>query len=167
MALNQNKLMNVFGINEELENTSEEEKKTYEVEIPEEEIDDNYDGPSAPVIRNTNASPLTGRDLDIDIDYTIRTQNDLINQSQRAVQIALDNAQNGGTARDIEVLGETINTATNTVEKLIDLHTKIQKLKSTQGDTIQQSGNTYVQNQVVFQGTTADALRTLRNGNSM
>lgn len=158
MALNQNKLMNIFGINEEKN----------EIIVPnenDEDIDD-YDGPSAPVMRNTEASPVTSRDLDIDIDYTLRTQNDLINQSQRAVQIALENAENGGTARDIEVLSETINTATNTVEKLLDLHTKIQKLKTIQEEP-SQSGNTYVQNQVVFQGTTAEALRRLKNGSSM
>ena len=164
MALNNNKLMNLFGLNEE--NEEQEEEQTYELEMPAEEVED-YDGPSAPVLRNTEAVPVSSKDLDIDADYALRTQNDLINQSQRAVQIALDNAQNGGTARDIEVLSETINTATNTVEKLLDLHTKLQKLKSSQGETIQNSGNTYVQNQVVFQGTTSDALRSLRNGNKM
>ena len=164
--------MNVFGLNEELSDkdddnsTIENDETNYELSLPDEEIDD-YDGPSAPVMRNTEATPVTSKDLDIDVDYALRTQNDLINQSQRAVQIALENAQNGGTARDIEVLSETINTATNSVEKLLDLHTKLQKLKSMQGDTIQNTGNTYVQNQVVFQGTTADALRSLRNGNQM
>ena len=161
--------MNVFGLNEELSDkdddnsTIENDETNYELSLPDEEIDD-YDGPSAPVMRNTEATPVTSKDLDIDVDYALRTQNDLINQSQRAVQIALENAQNGGTARDIEVLSETINTATNSVEKLLDLHTKLQKLKSMQGETMP-TGNTYVQNQVVFQGTTADALRSLRNGN--
>ena len=167
MALNQTKLMNVFGLNEELNDTTDnKEEQPYELmPSPEEDIDD-YDGPTAPVLRNTEATPVTSKDLDVDADYALRTQNDLVNQSQRAVQIALENAQNGGTARDIEVLSETINTATNTVEKLLDLHTKLQKLKSLQGEPIS-TGNTYVQNQVVFQGTTADALRSLRNGNSV
>ena len=166
MALNQTKLMNVFGLNENnnVTVTDNGDEPDYELTLPDEEIED-YDGPTAPVLRNTEAHSVTTKDLDIDADYALRTQNDLINQSQRAVQIALENAQNGGTARDIEVLSETINTATNSVEKLLDLHTKLQKLKSMQGETIQNTGNTYVQNQVVFQGTTADALRSLRNGN--
>lgn len=150
MAIDTNKLMNVFGVNNDTQ-----------LETFDDDPEEDYDGPVAPIIKNTEASPVTEKDMDNDIDYTLRTQSNLINQAQKAVQIALENAQNGGTARDIEVLSETINTATNSVEKLLDLHTKIKKLKEMNPEP-EAKNVQYVQNQVVFRGTTSDALRAIK-----
>ena len=96
------------------------------------------------------------------MNYARDTQNDLINQSQRLIQIALENASNGGTARDIEVASNAILNAAKVVEGLLNIQEKRTKLSSAQPNV--GSGNTFVQNQIVYQGTTADAMKALRDG---
>jgi hypothetical protein len=78
------------------------------------------------------------------------------------IQIALENASNGGTARDIEVASNAIFNASKVVEGLMALHEKRAKIDTPTPEM--GSGNTFVQNQIVYQGTTTDALKALREG---
>ena len=168
MAIDKKKLKNLFGNapDEEESNQSsqdffeeDEDNENYELTLPE---DDNDLLPTAPVIRNPDAKPITEQSVNADMNYARDTQNDLINQSQRLIQIALENASNGGTARDIEVASNAILNAAKVVEGLLNIHEKRTKLSSEQPNV--GSGNTFVQNQIVYQGTTSDAMKALRDG---
>ena len=166
MAINKQGLRNLFGnAQEETEKkedffAEEEQTSSYQLQIPEDDDDDLL--PAARVMRDNNALPVTQQNVTSDVRYALDTQNDLINQSQRLIQIALENASNGGTARDIEVASNAITNAAKVIEGLMILHEKRAKI-----DTPTQemgSGNTFVQNQIVYQGTTTDALKALRDG---
>ena len=86
-----------------------------------------------------------------------------IKEKNVPLQIALENASNGGTARDIEVASNAITNAAKVVEGLMSLHEKRTKLSGGQQPEMG-SGNTFVQNQIVYQGTTSDALKALKEG---
>lgn len=163
MAIDKKGLRNLFG------NAPEEKEEDFFEEDAQEDgfelmLQDEEDDllPAARIIRDTEAAPITQQNLNSDVKYALDTQNDLINQAQRLIQIALENASNGGTARDIEVASNAITNAAKVVEGLMTLHEKRTKLSSNTQDM--GSGNTFVQNQIVYQGTTSDALKALRNG---
>lgn len=168
MAIDKQGLRNLFG------NASDEETKKKEDFFSEDETQEesgfefNFSEeeddllPAAPVIRDTEAAPITQQNVISDVKYALDTQNDLINQAQRLIQIALENASNGGTARDIEVASNSILNAAKVVEGLMALHEKRAKIDAPQPEM--GSGNTFVQNQIVYQGTTTDALKALREG---
>lgn len=168
MAIDKQGLRNLFG------NASDDEvkKEDFFAEDNEQSEDDGFEFsysddeddllPAAPVIRDTEAAPITQQNVISDVKYALDTQNDLINQAQRLIQIALENASNGGTARDIEVASNSILNAAKVVEGLMALHEKRAKIDTPQPEM--GSGNTFVQNQIVYQGTTADALKALKSG---
>jgi hypothetical protein len=166
MAIDKQGLRNLFGnAPEETEKkedffSEEEQTNSYALQLPEDDDDDLL--PAARVMRDNNALPVTQQNVTSDVKYALDTQNDLINQSQRLIQIALENASNGGTARDIEVASNAITNAAKVIEGLMILHEKRAKIDAPTQDM--GSGNTFVQNQIVYQGTTTDALKALRSG---
>ena len=166
MAIDKQGLRNLFGnASEETEKkedffAEEEQTSSYQLQLPEDDDDDLL--PAARVMRDNNALPVTQQNVTSDVRYALDTQNDLINQSQRLIQIALENASNGGTARDIEVASNAITNAAKVIEGLMILHEKRAKIDTPTQDM--GSGNTFVQNQIVYQGTTTDALKALRDG---
>ena len=166
MAIDKQGLRNLFGnAPEESEKkedffSEEEQTNSYALQLPEDDDDDLL--PAARVMRDNNALPVTQQNVTSDVKYALDTQNDLINQSQRLIQIALENASNGGTARDIEVASNAITNAAKVIEGLMILHEKRAKIDTPTQDM--GSGNTFVQNQIVYQGTTTDALKALRSG---
>jgi hypothetical protein len=166
MAIDKQGLRNLFGnAPEETEKkedffSEEDQTNSYALQLPEDDDDDLL--PAARVIRDNNALPVTQQNVTSDVKYALDTQNDLINQSQRLIQIALENASNGGTARDIEVASNAITNAAKVIEGLMILHEKRAKIDTPTQDI--GIGNTFVQNQIVYQGTTTDALKALRSG---
>lgn len=166
MAIDKQGLRNLFGnAPEESEKkedffSEEEQTNSYALQLPEDDDDDLL--PAARIMRDNNALPVTQQNVTSDVKYALDTQNDLINQSQRLIQIALENASNGGTARDIEVASNAITNAAKVIEGLMILHEKRAKIDTPTQDM--GSGNTFVQNQIVYQGTTTDALKALRSG---
>ena len=168
MAIDKQGLRNLFGnASEEPEEKkedffSEDEQSSspFALQLPEDDDDDLLPAPR--VVKDIQATPITQQNVTSDVKYALDTQSDLINQAQRLIQIALENASNGGTARDIEVASNAITNAAKVVEGLMVLHEKRAKIDSPA--TEMGSGNTFVQNQIVYQGTTSDALKALRNG---
>jgi hypothetical protein len=70
----------------------------------------------------------------------------------------MENAESG-SSKDIFAAADTIRAASETAEKLLAVHEKLQAMQGIAG---MGNGNTFVQNQVVFQGTTEDAMRLVR-----
>ena len=166
MAIDKQGLRNLFGNAPDESDkkddffAEDEQSSSYAIQLPEDDDDDLL--PSPRVVKDNQAAPITQQNVTSDVKYALDTQSDLINQAQRLIQIALENASNGGTARDIEVASNAIFNASKVVEGLMALHEKRAKIDTPTPEM--GSGNTFVQNQIVYQGTTADALKAIRNG---
>lgn len=159
MAIDQKKLMGAFGLNPIQTNQSPEpEDEDFEDPfvsgLPEED-----GGRTPPVIMNTEAPALTPQDFNADIDYARRSYANIASESQKLVQIAMENAESG-SSKDLFAAADTIRAASEAAERLVTLYEKLQKLQPSVSD--QPAGNTYVQNQVVFNGSTEDAMKMVR-----
>ncbi len=162
MTIDQKKLMGAFGLNPSGSQTAPEPQDDDELEdafipvgLPDEMEDE---GRTAPVIMDTEAPPPSPQDFNSDIDYARRSYANITNEAQKLVQLAMENAENG-SSKDVFAAADTIRAASETVERLVSLHEKIQKLR---GDADIPAGSTFVQNQVVFNGTTEDAMKMVR-----
>lgn len=164
MAIDQKKLMGAFGLNPSQNVTPTPSGFAAEEDfddddpflpgLPDLETEENV----PPIVQNTEAPPPCPQDFNTDVDYVRRAQATLIGQSQKLVQIAMENAESG-SSKDIFAAADTIRAASETAERLIGVHEKIQAMMAKEG---MGTGNTFVQNQVVFQGTTEDAMRMVR-----
>lgn len=135
---------------------------TLDLELPE---DDEDMLPSAPILRNASAKPITSATMDADVDYALRTQSHIINKGQQLIQIALTNAVEDSSARSVEAAAKAIDSVSQSVERLMGIYEKLQKMKGSADSSPVGNGNTFVQNQVVYQGTTSDFLKSLKEGN--
>lgn len=135
---------------------------TLDLELPE---DDEDMLPSAHILRNASAKPITSATMDADVDYALRTQSHIINKGQQLIQIALTNAVEDSSARSVEAAAKAIDSVSQSVERLMGIYEKLQKMKGSAGSSPVGNGNTFVQNQVVYQGTTSDFLKSLKEGN--
>lgn len=135
---------------------------TLDLELPE---DDEDMLPSAPILRNASAKPITSATMDADVDYALRTQSHIINKGQQLIQIALTNAVEDSSARSVEAAAKAIDSVSQSVERLMGIYEKFQKMKGLADGSPMGNGNTFVQNQVVYQGTTSDFLKSLKEGN--
>lgn len=156
MAVDQKKLMGAFGLNPV--QPSSDENLEDDVFLPD-ALPEAEEGRTSPVIMNTEAPAPTQQDFNADVDYARRSYANIMNEAQKLIQIAMENAESG-SSRDLFAAADTIRAASETAERLVSLHEKIQKL---QGENqTAGNGNTFVQNQVVFNGTTEDAMRMVR-----
>ncbi len=158
MAIDKKKLMGAFGLNPiqgqpEPEELDEESDDPFLPGLP-----DMDEGDSAPILQNTEAPPPCPQDFNTDVDYVRRSQANLVGEAQKLVRLAMENAESG-SSKDIFAAADTIRAASETAEKLLAVHEKIQAI---QGSNAMGNGNTFVQNQVVFQGSTEDAMRMIR-----
>ena len=154
--------MGAFGLNPVQSSAAQEPEDDGSLEddvfLPD-ALPEGEEGRTAPVILNTEAPPPTRQDFNADIDYARRSYANIANEAQKLIQIAMENAESG-SSRDLFAAADTIRAASEATERLVTLYEKLQKL---QGDGQGAgSGNTFVQNQVVFNGTTEDAMRMVR-----
>lgn len=183
MAVDKKKLRNLFGVGEE-----EKPKAVKSVPVPAKpkdifaEPDDDMEiiaddsGEEVTFLpqeeeeimpvnvkRKPKTKGLSSQDYVADTQFAVETLQDLLVQAQKAVGLALEGAADGGTARDREVLNGSIEMAANTAEKLLTMYEKLNKIQQ-QNNPTDGGGNTYVQNNIVFKGTTADVLKSLQDG---
>ena len=165
MAIDQSKLMGAFGLNP-VQNSQSQGSSIPQEMLDDEEMDDPFlpglpdlDGSDSSIIlQNTEAPPPCEQDFNTDVDFVRRSQASLVGEAQKLVRIAMENAESG-SSKDIFAAADTIRAASETAEKLLSVHEKIQAMK---GSMDAGNGNTFVQNQVVFQGTTEEAMRMIR-----
>lgn len=162
MTIDQKKLMGAFGLNPSGAPVSPAEPEDENLEdsfvpvgLPEMDEDE---GRTAPVIINTDAPAPSVQDFNTDIDYARRSYANILNEAQKLVQLAMENAESG-SSKDVFAAADTIRAASESAERLVNLQEKIQKLR---GERQAPQGSTFVQNQVVFNGTTEDAIRMVR-----
>lgn len=120
-----------------------EETTTVDVQVVDEEITD---------IKKFN------EDIDKDYNYSRTSYYNIIEKGQEAISNALDLAQELDTARGYEVVGHLIKSVSDAADKLIDLQKKMKDM----GEEKVQKGPSSITNNVVFTGTTAEALKLIK-----
>jgi hypothetical protein len=97
-------------------------------------------------------------DVDKDYEYSRSNYYTIIEKGQEAIINALDLAQELDTARGYEVVGHLIKSVSDATDKLLDLQKKMKEM----GEEKFQKGPSTVTNNVVFTGTTAEALKLIK-----
>jgi hypothetical protein len=95
--------------------------------------------------------------FDDDIKYVFGVIKSTIVKTQDALDNALELAQETDSARAYEVVGQLSKQSVEAAEKIIDIH---QKLKEMDEDKNSTSGVT--QNNAIFVGTTAEAIKLVK-----
>tara|TARA_B100000073_G_scaffold88442_1_gene69317 strand:+ start:8325 stop:8750 length:426 start_codon:yes stop_codon:yes gene_type:complete len=100
-----------------------------------------------------------GDDTDYDYDYTRGQLYSLIEKGQEAIDGIIDIAQQSDSPRAYEVAGQLIKNVADTTDKLLDLQSKLKKLKE------EESGPKNVTtNNTMFIGSTAELQKLLKKG---
>lgn len=118
--------------------------------------------PAVPVKDSENAIAFSEQTTINDIDYSRESLKYLSKRSQQLLEVAIERVLNGGSARDLEVTSQLLNNSSEILEKLIELHDKSNELTTNKPNL--GKGNTFVQNQNVFYGSTSELLKGLNNG---
>jgi hypothetical protein len=98
------------------------------------------------------------QDVDTDYKYTRDNFYTIIEKGQEAISNALEMAQEIDTPRGYEVVGHLIKNVSDAADKLIDLQLKMKEIDTEKV----QKGPSSVTNNVVFTGTTAEALKLIK-----
>lgn len=107
-----------------------------------------------------DAKPIEkfGEDVEGDYKYSRDSYYLIIEKGQQAISNALDLAQELDTPRGYEVVGHLIKSVSDAADKLMDLQKKMKDM----GEQKIQKGPSSVTNNVVFTGTTAEALKLIK-----
>lgn len=100
---------------------------------------------------------------EVDFDYVRSNQFEIIEAGKEALNGALELAKSAENPRAYEVVGTLMKSLADINQQLLAAHEIKRKLKETKAaetPTVQQVNNT--QNNIIFQGTTADLLKKLK-----
>lgn len=112
------------------------------------------------VVPHITQGPIGGDERKNDLAVTRETMHRILGKAEDALDDILKLARSGESARSFEVAGNLIKTITDVSGQLIDLHKKAKELEEDGDDQPPQVQ--YIENQTVFQGSTADLLRDIR-----
>lgn len=118
--------------------------KTQDDLLEDGQVVDNSNLDDAPIVPRKQAQQLSQQDIVTDIDYTRRTLQFTVERAQQLVDLALANAADASSPRDIEVAANALNTCANVSERLVNLYTSIKNLTEKSNSS---SGNNTVINQ--------------------
>lgn len=118
----------------------------------------NIDNPVVEVLDEPKAIEKVSVDLDGDYNYSRDSYYMIIEKGQEAISNALDLAQELDTPRGYEVVSHLIKSVSDAADKLLDLQKKMKDI----GEDRQRKGPSTVTNNVVFTGTTAEALKMIK-----
>lgn len=122
--------------------------------VPTDVLDD------APIVPKARSNALTEQDTINDIDYVRRTLQFTTERAQQLVDLALENAADGSSPRDIEVAANALNTCANISEKLVTLYQNLKTLSEKPKQDLG-TGNTFVNNNKTILVNTSDLLKEL------
>lgn len=94
--------------------------------------------------------------LERDISYVFGVLTDTIEKSKEALDGALELAQETESSRAYEVVGQLVKQTVDSAEKIIDIHKKLKEMVTDTKTT------NVTQNNAVFVGTTAEAIKLLK-----
>lgn len=104
----------------------------------------------------------TGEDVQDDYELTRDTLRNLIVRGNETLDYMLEIARASETPRGFEVAGTMINTIAGTAKELMNLQKQMKELRK---GTVEEHNAQVIQtqNNIVFQGTTSDLLKQIRN----
>ena len=114
----------------------------------------------APIVPRHPGKGLTEEDTLTDIDYVRRTLQFTTERAQQLVDLALENAADGSSPRDIEVAANALNTCASISEKLVTLYQNLKTLSEKPKQDLG-TGNTFVNNNKTILVNTSDLLKEL------
>ena len=114
----------------------------------------------APIVPRNVSRSLTEQDTIVDIDYVRRTLQFTTERAQQLVDLALENAADGSSPRDIEVAANALNTCASISEKLVTLYQNLKTLQERPKQDLG-TGNTFVNNNKTILVNTSDLLKEL------
>ena len=112
----------------------------------------------AVVVEEPKAIEKFSGEVEGDYKYSRDSYYMIIEKGQEAISNALDLAQELDTPRGYEVVGHLIKSVSDAADKLMDLQ---KKMKDMNEEKVQRGPST-VTNNVVFTGTTAEALKLIK-----
>lgn len=124
------------------------------------QVVDNSNLDDAPIVPRKQAQQLSQQDIVTDIDYTRRTLQFTVERAQQLVDLALANAADASSPRDIEVAANALNTCANVSERLINLYSSIKNLTE-KSNTGTGSGNTVINQNKTVVLSSSDLLKQL------
>jgi hypothetical protein len=110
------------------------------------------------VVEEPKSIQKVSEDVEGDYKYSRDSYYMIIEKGQEAISNALDLAQELDTPRGYEVVSHLIKSVSDAADKLIDLQKKMKVMNEEKS----QKGPSTVTNNVVFTGTTAEALKLIR-----
>lgn len=113
---------------------------------------------NAEIVTHPKAIVKFDEDLDGDYKHSRESYYMIIEKGQQAISNALDLAQELDTPRGYEVVSHLIKSVSDAADKLIDLQ---KKMKDIDEEKVRK-GPSSVTNNVVFTGTTAEALKLIK-----
>lgn len=113
---------------------------------------------NAEIVTQPKAIVKFDEDLDGDYKHSRDSYYMIIEKGQQAISNALDLAQELDTPRGYEVVSHLIKSVSDAADKLIDLQ---KKMKDIDEEKVRK-GPSSVTNNVVFTGTTAEALKLIK-----
>jgi hypothetical protein len=121
------------------------------------------------IVADTNDMPtnlpvvIESSDNDMQDDYekTRQTLHDLIDKGSVVLDSMIDIAKRSEHPRTYEVAGQLIKTVADTAKELISLQKVMKELKK--GSEPADANVIHQQNNIMFQGSTSDLMKTLRN----
>lgn len=100
----------------------------------------------------------------VDFDYVRSNQFEIIEASKKALDGALRLAISSENARSYEVVGNLLKTLSDINNQLLTAHESKEKLNKDSEESQQGSVVNNTQNNILFQGTTAELLQSLKDG---
>ena len=110
------------------------------------------------VVEEPKEIQKVSKDIEGDYKYSRDSYYMIIEKGQEAISNAIDLAQELDTPRGYEVVSHLIKSVSDAADKLIDLQ---KKMKDMNEEKVQKGPST-VTNNVVFTGTTAEALKLIK-----
>ena len=110
------------------------------------------------VVEEPKEIEKVSKDIEGDYKYSRDSYYMIIEKGQEAISNAIDLAQELDTPRGYEVVSHLIKSVSDAADKLIDLQ---KKMKDMNEEKVQKGPST-VTNNVVFTGTTAEALKLIK-----
>jgi hypothetical protein len=110
------------------------------------------------IVKSEPVAKATPSDIETDYKYSRDNYYTIIEKGQEAIQNALELAQELDTARGYEVVGHLIKSVSDAADKLINLQQKMKDID----DKRPKGPSSVTTNNVVFTGTTAEALKLIK-----
>lgn len=131
-------------------------------------LNETFGLPSIPIVsKESTKTEITTIDSETDIktdyDRSRETLHNLLDKGNDALDYMMDIAKASESPRTFEVLGTMINTVAGTAKELIALQKHMKDMRKGSPEEAQNQQVIKQQNNIVFQGSTADLLKQLNN----